>query len=157
MAITGPYRVPNIQSDSISVYTNKPIAGAFRGFGVPQLSWAMDSAMDILAEGIGMDPVEFRLKNALEEGDISATGQVLHSVGIKECIRKAADAIEWSQKPKKYRGKGIGTTRPWPGWWLARLPPLRPPGSADQAKLRAPRGAADEARRAALSLRPPPA
>ena len=109
MAITGPYRVPNIQSDSISVYTNKPIAGAFRGFGVPQLSWAMDSTMDILAEGIGMDPVEFRLKNALEEGDISATGQVLHSVGIKECIRKAADAIEWPQKPGEYRGKGIGT------------------------------------------------
>ncbi len=109
MAITGPYRVPNIRSDSFSVYTNKPIAGAFRGFGVPQLSWAMDSTMDILADGLGMDPVEFRLKNALEEGDMSATGQVLHSVGIKECIQKAADAIGWRQKPKKYRGKGIGT------------------------------------------------
>jgi 4-hydroxybenzoyl-CoA reductase alpha subunit len=109
MAITGPYRVPHVWSDSYCVYTNKPIAGAFRGFGVPQLMWAMDSTMDMLAEGIGMDPVELRLKNALEEGDISATGQVLHSVGIKECIRKAAEAIEWEKKPKKYRGKGIGT------------------------------------------------
>jgi 4-hydroxybenzoyl-CoA reductase alpha subunit len=109
MAITGPYRVPHVWSDSYCVYTNKPIAGAFRGFGVPQLMWAMDSTMDMLAEGIGMDPVELRLKNALEEGDISATGQVLHSVGIKECIRKAAEAIEWGKKPRKYRGKGIGT------------------------------------------------
>ena len=109
MAITGPYRILNVWSDSYCVYTNKPIAGAFRGFGVPQLMWAVDSTMDILAEGIRMDPVEFRLKNALEEGDISATGQVLHSVGIKECIRRAAEAIEWSRKPKKYRGKGIGT------------------------------------------------
>jgi 4-hydroxybenzoyl-CoA reductase alpha subunit len=109
MSITGPYRVPHVWSDSYCVYTNKPIAGAFRGFGVPQLMWAMDSTMDMLAEGIGMDPVELRLKNALEEGDISATGQVLHSVGIKECIRKAAEAIEWEKKPRKYRGKGIGT------------------------------------------------
>jgi 4-hydroxybenzoyl-CoA reductase alpha subunit len=109
MAITGPYRVPHVWSDSYCVYTNKAIAGAFRGFGVPQLMWAMDSTMDMLAEGIGMDPVELRLKNALEEGDISATGQILHSVGIKECIRKAAEAIEWGKEPKKYRGKGIGT------------------------------------------------
>lgn len=109
MAITGPYRVPHVWSDSYCVYTNKPIAGAFRGFGVPQLMWALDSTLDMLAEGIGMDPVELRLKNALEEGDISATGQILHSVGIKECIRKAAEAIEWGKKTKTYRGKGIGT------------------------------------------------
>ena len=56
-----------------------------------------------------MDPLEVRLKNALEEGDISVTGQILHSVGIKECIRKAAEAIEWGKKPGRYRGKGIGT------------------------------------------------
>ena len=109
MAITGPYKIPHVWSDSLCVYTNKAVAGAFRGFGVPQLSWAMDSTMDILAEGIGMDPVEFRLKNALEEGDFSATGQVLHSVGVKECIQKAAQAIEWRKKRKKYRGIGFGT------------------------------------------------
>ncbi|MFH1758225.1 MAG: xanthine dehydrogenase family protein molybdopterin-binding subunit [Pseudomonadota bacterium] len=109
MAITGPYKIPNVWSDSLCVYTNKAVAGAFRGFGVPQLSWAMDSTMDILAEGIGMDPVEFRLKNALQEGDISATGQVLHSVGIKECIQKAAKAVGWGKKGKKYRGIGFGT------------------------------------------------
>lgn len=109
MAITGPYKIPNVWGDSICVYTNKAVAGAFRGFGVPQLSWALDSTMDILAEGIGMDPVEFRLKNALQEGDVSVTGQVLHSVGIKECIQKAAKEIEWKKERKKYRGIGLGT------------------------------------------------
>jgi carbon-monoxide dehydrogenase large subunit len=109
MSITGPYKVPHIQADCYCVYTNNPIAGAFRGFGVPQLMWAMDSTMDILAEGIGMDPVDFRLKNALEEGDISATGQVLDSVGIKECIRRAAEEIKWGKRSQKYRGIGMGT------------------------------------------------
>jgi CO/xanthine dehydrogenase Mo-binding subunit len=109
MAVTGPYRIPNVFGDFYCVYTNKTVAGAFRGFGVPQLMWAVDSTMDILAQGIGMDPVELRLKNALEEGDVSVTGQVLHSVGIKDSIRKAAEAIEWGKKPGKFRGKGIGT------------------------------------------------
>ncbi len=104
----GPYQIPNIWVDSYCVYTNKTIAGAFRGFGIPQIMWAIDSQMDLLAEGIGMDPVEFRLKNALEEGSLSATGQILHSVGIKECIRKVAEAIEWGKRTGKHRGKGIG-------------------------------------------------
>src|SRR4030067_2489878 len=56
-----------------------------------------------------MGPVELRLKNAVEEGDSSATGQIMHSFGIKECIRKAAEEIEWGKKPGKYRGKGMGT------------------------------------------------
>jgi CO/xanthine dehydrogenase Mo-binding subunit len=109
MSISGPYKIPHLWGDAYCVYTNKPIAGAFRGFGIPQLMWALDSQLDILAEGIGMDPVEVRLKNALEEGDPSVTGQVLHSVGIKECIRKAAAGIGWGTKTGKYRGKGIGT------------------------------------------------
>lgn len=104
----GPYQIPHLWVDSYCVYTNKTIAGAFRGFGIPQIMWAIDSQMDILAEGIGMDPVEFRLKNALEEGSVSATGQILHSVGIRECIRKAAEAIEWGKKTGRNRGKGIG-------------------------------------------------
>lgn len=109
MAMSGPYRIPNIRGDAYCVYTNKPVAGAFRGFGVPQLMWAVESQMDILAAGIGMDPVELRLKNALAEGDLSATGQVLHSVGIRECILRAARAIDWGKKSGAYRGKGIGT------------------------------------------------
>ncbi|HSR13793.1 MAG TPA: molybdopterin cofactor-binding domain-containing protein, partial [Thermodesulfobacteriota bacterium] len=109
MSVTGPYRVPNVWGDSYCVYTNNPVSGAFRGFGVPQLMWGLDCTIDILAEGIGMDPVELRLRNALREGDLSATGQVLHSVGIEECIRKAARGIGWGEKKGKLRGKGIGT------------------------------------------------
>lgn len=103
----GPYNIPNIHVDGYCVYTNMPIAGAFRGLGMPQVMWAVDSQMDILAEMVGMDPVEFRLKNALDLGSVTATGQVLKtSVGIKECIRKAADAIGWKERVQG-RGKGI--------------------------------------------------
>jgi len=108
----GPYRIPNVWIDSYCVYTNKVPAGAFRGFGVPQVIWAYDSQMDIIARTIGADPVEFRLKPALEEGEKFVTGTVVHSFGMKEAIRQAAQAIEWSkQKPAqtgtKLRGKGI--------------------------------------------------
>jgi CO/xanthine dehydrogenase Mo-binding subunit len=108
----GPYHIPNVWIDSYCVYTNKVPAGAFRGFGVPQVIWAYDSQTDIIARVVGADPVEFRLKPALEEGQRFATGTPVRSFGIKQAIRQAADAIEWS-KPvpppsgTKRRGKGI--------------------------------------------------
>ncbi len=108
MAASGPYYVPNIRVDGYCVYTNKIVAGAFRGFGIPQVMWAIESQMDILAEKIGMDPVEFRLKNALDEGSLSITGQKLKSVGVKECIRRAARAIGWNEGGRiRGRGKGV--------------------------------------------------
>ena len=108
----GPYRIPNVWIDSYCVYTNHVPAGAFRGFGVPQVIWAYDSQMDIIARAIGRDPVEFRLTPALEEGENFATGTTVRSFGIKESIRRAAEAIEWSapravQTGTKLRGKGI--------------------------------------------------
>jgi len=108
----GPYRIPNVWIDSYCVYTNHVPAGAFRGFGVPQVIWAYDSQMDIVARAIGADPVEFRLRHALNEGEAFATGTPVKSFGIKEAIRQASEAIEWS-KPRiapagsKRRGKGI--------------------------------------------------
>ena len=110
LSSNGPYNVPNMHVDSSCVYTNKTVGGAFRGLGIPQMMWAVDSQMDILAGMVGMDPVEFRLKNAVELGSTTATGQVLKtSVGIKECIRKAADAMDWqNRKRERGRGKGIG-------------------------------------------------
>jgi len=108
----GPYRIPNVWIDSYCVYTNKVPAGAFRGFGVPQVIWAYDSQTDIIARALGADPVEFRLNPALDEGERFATGTVVRSFGIKEAIRQAARGIDWS-KPKpaqsgtKRRGKGI--------------------------------------------------
>jgi CO/xanthine dehydrogenase Mo-binding subunit len=108
----GPYRIPNVWIDSYCVYTNHVPAGAFRGFGVPQVIWAYDSQMDSIARAIGEDPVEFRLKPALEEGEPFATGTLVRSFGIKQAIREAARAIQWSkaspaQSGTKLRGKGI--------------------------------------------------
>lgn len=103
----GPYKVPSVRIDSYCVYTNKPVGGAFRGFGIPQMTWAIESHLDVMAEKLGLDPVELRLKNAVEEGSLSVTGQVLHSVGLKETIRQAAEKISWGKGLGTNRGKGI--------------------------------------------------
>lgn len=105
---SGPYRIPNLKIDSYLVYTNKANSTALRGMGMQQIAWAVESQMDMMAEKLGTDPVEFRLKNAFEEGDRSATGEVLDSVSVKECITKVAEALEWGKGPNvPNRGKAI--------------------------------------------------
>jgi xanthine dehydrogenase molybdenum-binding subunit len=87
---TGPYSIPHVKADCYAMYTNNPPAGAFRGFGVLQSAFAVESTIDELAETLGIHPVEIRLKNALEVGSITNTGQLLKdSVGLVECIDKA--------------------------------------------------------------------
>ena len=108
----GPYRIPNVWIDSFCVYTNKPPAGAFRGFGVPQVIWAYESQMDIISRELKIDPLEFRMRHALDEGEPFATGTPVRSFGLKESIEQAAQAIQWDQPgpPKdtaRVRGKGI--------------------------------------------------
>jgi len=84
---SGPYEVPHVRADCYAMYTNNPPAGAFRGFGVTQSAFAVESTMDMLAEELGMDPVELRRKNALKVGSVSNTSQLLtQSVGLMECI-----------------------------------------------------------------------
>lgn len=84
----GPYRIPNVHIKSTALYTNKTYSGAFRGFGVPQVTFASESQMDELAAKLGMDPVELRKKNALLPGDSNATGQVFkESVGILDTLQ----------------------------------------------------------------------
>lgn len=86
---SGPYEVPFVKADCYAMYTNNPPAGAFRGFGVLQSAFAVESMIDRLAETLGMDPVELRRKNALRVGSVTSTGQVLRdSVGLLECIDK---------------------------------------------------------------------
>jgi CO/xanthine dehydrogenase Mo-binding subunit len=108
----GPYRIPNVWIDSYCVYTNHVPAGAFRGFGVPQVIWAYDSQMDIMARAMGADPFEFRMKHALNEGEAFATGTRVRSFGVKQSLREAANAVDWF-KPKgvpsgtKLRGRGV--------------------------------------------------
>lgn len=85
----GPYEVPYVRSDCYAMYTNNPPAGAFRGFGVTQSCFAVESMMDMLAESLGLDPVEIRRKNALQVGSVTNTGQILReSVGLLESLER---------------------------------------------------------------------
>ena len=107
---TGPYQVPHVKVTSRLVYTNHPFCGAMRGFGVPQVAFAHESQMDILAEELGMDPLEIRLLNAFDRGSETATGQTLNaSVGIKECLRQIYQQREDAVRPAPEAGKLIGT------------------------------------------------
>ena len=106
-AAAGPYRCPNIRLVGNCVYTNKVIAGAWRGYGTAQVTWPSESQMDMIARRIGIDPVEIRLKNVLHEGDTMATGQPAHSVGVEECLRLVAKELKWGEKTGPNRGKGI--------------------------------------------------
>ncbi|HEX7228417.1 MAG TPA: xanthine dehydrogenase family protein molybdopterin-binding subunit [Candidatus Binatia bacterium] len=94
----GPYRIPNLKIDSYSVYTNKPPAGAFRGFGVSQSAWAVESQMDIIAAALKMDPLELRLKNGYVNGDRFVTEETLRSIGLKDCLDEVAKSIGWGDK-----------------------------------------------------------
>jgi xanthine dehydrogenase molybdenum-binding subunit len=85
----GPYIVPHVRADCYAMYTNNPPAGAFRGFGVTQSCFAIESVMDELAAELGIDPIEIRRRNALRVGEETNTGQRLtESVGLLECIDK---------------------------------------------------------------------
>ncbi len=114
--VTGPYLVPNLEVESLAVYTNNPVAGAMRGFGAPQAAFAYESQMDALARALGMDPLELRKINALRPGDLTGTGQKLsQSVGILSALEaiephyRQAKA-EWSAAAggEKVRGVGVG-------------------------------------------------
>jgi xanthine dehydrogenase molybdenum-binding subunit len=85
----GPYDIEHVRADCYAMYTNNPPAGAFRGFGVTQSAFAVESMMDMLAEKLDIEPVELRRMNALHVGSITNTGQELReSVGLTECINK---------------------------------------------------------------------
>ena len=111
----GPYRIAHQDLTTYCVYTNTPPTGPYRGFGVPQVCWAYESQMDDIARRLGIDPLELRLKNLVEEGDRFVTGDELVSVGISDCLKRAAEAVGWQSKQEqkdrelrgKVRGKGL--------------------------------------------------
>jgi CO/xanthine dehydrogenase Mo-binding subunit len=114
---TGPYQVPHVFVKSRMVYTNNPWGGAMRGFGIPQMAFVHESQMDLLAKALGMDPIEIRLRNALQIGSDTPTGQTLMtSIGFGETLRKVK---EWRHeragerkapaRPFIRRGVGIGS------------------------------------------------
>ena len=104
------YKAPNIKFDGYVVYTNNPIRTLpYRGFGNPQVAWAIESQMDIIADKLGMDPMELRLRNLFEPGEISVTGCKFDAYGLPECIKKAAEAANWSEKKREgMPNRGIG-------------------------------------------------
>jgi len=92
------YRVPNFKFTGNIVYTNKQFGGPFRGFGAPQVTFAIEAQLDKIAEKLGIDPLEMRLKNVNQPGDTTACGWKITSCGFEECLRKAAKSAEWRKK-----------------------------------------------------------
>jgi CO/xanthine dehydrogenase Mo-binding subunit len=111
-ALTGSYRFPNVDIETLVSYTNSPLSGAMRGFGSPQAHFPLESMIDMLAEKLGMDPIELREKNILQEGDKLATQVVLdHTTSsLPICIQEAKNAISEFSTVKAQPGKlaGVG-------------------------------------------------
>jgi 4-hydroxybenzoyl-CoA reductase alpha subunit len=108
--ITGIYRVANIRIDGKVVFTNKVWGGAFRGYGNPQVTFALETQMDEIAKTLGMDPLELRLKNANQPGDVSVAGAKFVSCGFEECLRKSTQASNWKQK-RNHKAAGDGARK----------------------------------------------
>src|SRR4030067_1915427 len=99
----GPYDIEHVRADCYAMYTNNPPAGAFRGFGVTQSAFAVESMMDMLAEKLNIEAVELRRMNALHVGSVTNTGQLLgESVGLMECIDKV-DAEMRKHNPDPFK------------------------------------------------------
>ncbi|HMK76426.1 MAG TPA: xanthine dehydrogenase family protein molybdopterin-binding subunit [Thermodesulfobacteriota bacterium] len=109
------YRIPNLKYEGYSVYTNNPVRAPQRGHGAPNLRFAVESQMDMIAEELGIDPVEIRLKNARQKGDILPNQDPVRNCGLVECIEKVAGTTQFKEKygrnrslPKGKIRKGIG-------------------------------------------------
>ena len=103
---TGPYNIPNVKTDVYGVYTNHVPGAAFRGFGAPQALFMAETQMNKLAEKLGMDPVEFRLKNALKDGDPMGVGTPSPSpVTVIQCIETARDRFAWKAKSERQKAR----------------------------------------------------
>ena len=104
----GPYRIPHVKIGAHSVYTNTVPAGAFRGFGAVQVTWAYEAQMDLIAERLGWDSLEFRLKNVLKKGEAYTAGDTPIDCDLKEGLLKVAKELDWKKKPgRPYVGKGL--------------------------------------------------
>src|SRR5512137_1570053 len=113
---TGPYRCENVKTDVYAVYTNNTYTGAMRGFGSPQVNFAIESMIDEVGEKVGKDPLEIRLQNGFKDGAVTATGQRLaHKVSLTEVLTEATEAADFRSKWRAYRAaptaprkRGIG-------------------------------------------------
>lgn len=110
MMSRGPYRIANVRARGRAVYTNKLRAGSFRGFGNPQASFAGESQIDELAARLGIDPVELRLKNAMQPNDTAFGGHPVPSCVLRDCLAKVRDAQRSATPlpPRVGRTRGVG-------------------------------------------------
>ena len=110
MPVSSLYKVPNVRYEAKCVYTNNTWSQAMRGYGNPQATFAIESNMDQLAEASGIDPLEFRMINANEPGEVTPQRFKVTSCGLKECIEEVGKRLEWSKRKKgeKQPGRGIG-------------------------------------------------
>jgi aldehyde oxidoreductase len=121
---SGPYFVPHVHIETRSIFTNEPPAGAFRGFGVPQAAIIQEQLFDDLALELGVDPFEFRYRNAIRAGQPTATGQKLKaSAGLSKCLEALrpqwdalrSEAARWNQDKDNTRRRGVGVGCMWYG------------------------------------------
>jgi len=132
LSAIGPYRIDNVLIDSVCVYTNLPPGGAYRGFGYSEMLFGLESHITRAAKAIGMDEVEFRRKNAIRAGDLTAYGARMNPNGLIEAIDKVRAAIDWDHKPASTHpdrviGKGFAI------FWKA---PAMPPNASSSAFLK---------------------
>lgn len=104
----GPYLIPHVHIESYMVYTNNVPCGHMRSPGKPQVAFAVESHMDMMAQELGLDPYAFRLRNILKDGDANPVGEKLHDIRAEATLRRAAEAIGWGRTPKPpYVGRGL--------------------------------------------------
>jgi 4-hydroxybenzoyl-CoA reductase alpha subunit len=104
-----PYRIPNFKYDGYMIYTNRAVSGAMRGHGANQPRFAVECQLDMIADDIGMDPAELRLRNATQKGDISINGLVFNSCELSRAIKEVTRTSGWKEKRgQKDRNRGIG-------------------------------------------------
>jgi xanthine dehydrogenase molybdenum-binding subunit len=102
------YDVPNTKFDGIIVYTNKQYGTGFRGFGNPQITFAIESHNDLLAERLGMDPVSFRMLNANKKGDVTSNGKTIDTVSFADTLEQATTKANFAEKRKEYANQPKG-------------------------------------------------
>ena len=112
MHASGPYVLENVHVESSLVYSNNQPSASIRAPTAPQVCWALEQHMDELAEALGMDPVELRRRTLIEEGSVTATGQVLEQIAMKETLEQAVALIGYGQELPDDEAIGVAC-----GWW----------------------------------------
>jgi aldehyde oxidoreductase len=120
--VSGPYLTPNITATARAIHTHGPVSGAFRGFGVPQGALWQETLYDRLADKAGIDRLEFRIQNALRDGNASATGQVLRATGIYDCLTALRPHWLRALTEARGQGRGVGVASCWYGCGNTALP-----------------------------------